>query len=158
MTAVIEQVLVAVRTTIQGLSLTGIDSANIVDMLLGDDQGGSGPNVGGYPCIICCYNPAGGETIDPTAGTNVSDDIEYPVQVIIIATENRDQTTNRTRNWTWRDSIITVFHQKRLSGVTGGVAWRCLVRPGTSADRPRWLQQQHAQVLVVTVTVRKGRT
>lgn len=154
MTAVIDKVLVQVKTAIVSLNLSGITSTNIVDLLVGDDQGGAGPQVGGYPCIICCYAQA--EAID--FATNVRDDITYPVSVVMIATENQDQTTNRTRNWNWREAIRKNFHNKRLSGVTGGDAWKCEVRPGTAADRPRWLQQQHAQVLVVAVTVREGRT
>lgn len=152
--ATADQVLIQVRTTIQGLSLSGITSSNIVDMLVGDDESGDGPNVGGYPCIVVCY--AGqGEAAQQDGGTNLSTDWVYPASVVILAAENRDQTTHRERNLIWRQSIRNAFHKKRLSGISPGIAYECNVRPGTVADRPRWLKNQHAQVLVVAVTVRE---
>lgn len=150
-----EEVLAGVRSVIAGLTLTGLSSANVVAMLVGDDEEGNGPNVPGFPCVICCYE--GGEAVDPSAGTNLRDDVVYPVSVVILSSENRSNT-NRERNLKWRQQIRRAFHHQRLSGVTAGHAWKCEVRPGAIADRPRWLQNQHAQVLVVAVTVREPRT
>lgn len=156
MTATCDQVLVAVRASIVAAGLTGVSSANIVDMLVGDDQGGTGPQIPGYPCVVCCY--AGqGESNEGDGGTNLTDDWVYPVSVVLLASENQDQVTNRARNLLWRDVIKKQFHKKRMPGVTNGSAWNCDVRPGTIADRPRWLENQHAQVFVIAVTVREGR-
>jgi hypothetical protein len=153
MAAAYDECITAIVSAIQALSLTGITSSNVVGMLVGDDESGDGPNVGGYPCII--VSPGGTETIEPV--TNSRDDVAYPIVVTIISTENRAQGTNRARNLLWRQSIRRKFSQQRLAGITAGVAWKCEVRPGQVADRPRWIQNQHAQMLVITVFVREAR-
>jgi len=153
-TATIDQVLAGVVSTIQGLSLTGVTSANVVSQIVGDDEEGAGPTVAGYPAVICTCNA--GETSGE--GTNLRDDWVYPVTVVILSAENRSQTTNRARNFQWRQSIKRAFHNKRLSGVSGGDSLPCRVIGGTIADRPRWLQNQQAQSMRIDVTIREVRT
>lgn len=150
MTEVSEECLVAVRDTIRGLSLTDIDSQNVVDMFVGDDQAGDGEIVKAWPCVICTYVlPETRQIV-----TNVSSDWTFPVTVALVSGENREQATNRARNRTWRRAVVDAFDGKRLAGVTGGWAYQCNVTPGTWADRPAWLQGKHFQVLVINVIVR----
>lgn len=151
--AVLEECLVSVVAQIKALVLTGIDDGNVVAMLVGDDQKGDGPEISGFPCVVVAAGDR--ETIE--AATNLRDDVTYPILVALISVENR-QATNRDRNLLWRQQVRRKFNQKRLPDVTGGSAWKCEVRPGQIADRPRWLQGYHAQVQIVAVTVRESRS
>lgn len=151
--AVLEECLLSVVAQIKALALTGIDDGNVVAMLVGDDQKGDGPEISGFPCVVVAAGDR--ETIE--AATNLRDDVTYPILVALISVENR-QATNRDRNLLWRQQVRRKFNQKRLPDVTGGSAWKCEVRPGQIADRPRWLQGYHAQVQIVAVTVRESRS
>lgn len=152
-----DECLTKIATAIKGLTLTAVTDARIVTMLVGDTQSGSGPDVSGYPCVIVF--PGAPEFDD--GGTNLRDDWTYPVAVAVVSQESgaeNPQQTNRARNLLWRERIRKLFHQKRLpGGVTNGDAWRCICRPGAVADRPRWLNVEHAQLLMVNVTVREPR-
>lgn len=161
--AMLDQVLTQVAATIVGLAnqdptaLPGITPTNIVSMLSGEDQGGKGPVVNGYPCVVVCYtskeyeNPA-------TMPSNLTNDWVFPAVVFMISNENGDQITNRQRNWLWRQTIGDAFHDKRLLGlIPAGQCLKCTVDYQTPVSRPRWLQQQHFQAMIVNVIVRRYR-
>lgn len=147
---VIDEVLDAVRDRIRGLDLPSIPDANVVSMLNGDVEDGDGPNVPGFPAVI--VSMAGSESI--VGGTNASDDTTYPIGVVLVSKENRNQTTNRKRNLFWRVKIQDAFSEKRLS-LTLGAAWRCEVRPASVVDRPAWAANLHAQGILIVVYVRR---
>ncbi len=108
--AVMEQCLTGVQSRIQGLSLLDIPNANIVIHKAAEESKVPKPAV-----II---SPAGPETMVPTAGTNVRDDVGYPVFVGIVAADNRDQTTDRAKYLKWREQIARAFRNQHLPGVT----------------------------------------
>lgn len=146
-----------VQAAIVALALTDILTANIVAQLVGDAQGGNGSQITAYPCVLVF--PGAAEFDD--GGTNLRDDFVYPVAVVFVSQEagTTPQTEHRARNLLWRERVRKVFHQKRLpGGVTNGEAWNCIVRPGTPVDRSRWLNNEHAQLLMVNCTVREPRS
>ncbi len=151
MSTALTEAVNGVAATIRALNLTGIaGTTHVVSMVVADTQGGQGTKIPGYPCIICW----------PTApeyeqgGTNVRDTWVYPVGVAMFAQEpDKELSTTIERNRLWRQTIKRAFHQKRLAGVTAGVAWKCEVKPGTAADIPRWMNGEHGQLLIVNVFI-----
>ena len=108
--AVMERCLTGVQSRIQSLTLLDIPNANVVIHKAAEESKVPKPAV-----II---SPAGPETMVPTAGTNVRDDIFYPVFVGIVAADNRDQTTNRAKYLKWREQIARAHRNQHLPGVT----------------------------------------
>lgn len=146
MAAKLSDLLTAVKTTIQGLNLTGIADDNVVVQLVADWEGGAGATVPGLPAVLIA--PMGAETV--SVATNISDDISYPIGVIIMSAENRDQSTHRDRNLQWRESIRLAFSQQRLLP-----AFRVEVRPMSVAVMDEWKSNKHSHGLLLVCTVRE---
>lgn len=108
--AVMERCLTGVQSRIQGLSLLDIPNANIIVQKKADEKKVS------LPAIL--ISTGGPETMVPTAGTNVRDDIGYPVFVGIVAADNQDQTKDRAKYLKWREQIARAFRNQHLPGVT----------------------------------------
>lgn len=123
--AVLEQCLEAVQSRIQGLALSGIANSSVVVQKVPSDKNIVRPAV--------LIGPVGGESIGLPNGSNIRDDIGYPVFVGIVAADNQDQEANRARNLLWRQKIRMAFHAQRLPGVslvyTCGVETRDIVAP-----------------------------
>lgn len=131
-------ILEAVLATIQGLSLSGISNASIVERVLPVDRQLTPPFV--------LVTEAGQETELP--GTTGADDWGYPVLVAIVSASNQS-TATVDGELLWRERVRKAFHNKRLAGITS--VWRCLVEPGPVIDPTAW---QQANLTVSTLTVR----
>ena len=101
-------ILDAVRSDIQALALPGLSAANVVVQKVPGNRAQDLPAVE-YPCILIA--PHGAESTDPLAGTNLRDDIVYPVRITILAADAGDQQLIkdptagiRTVN-TWRATV-----------------------------------------------------
>jgi hypothetical protein len=147
-------ILEAVQTAIQGLSLSGVSSANVVLLKVATDQAPDLPGVK-FPAILIA--PFGAETLTPTAGTNLRDDIEYPVLVAIVVADNRSQTTGFETYLGWRQSIRRKFHHKTeaFSGVSS--VFNSVVTPLAVVDAPAWVRNSFVSGLVVRVSSREVR-
>jgi hypothetical protein len=123
--AVMEQCLVAVQSRIQGLSLSGIANGSVVIRKVPDVKNVTMPAV--------FIAPLGSETVSLPAGSNLRDDVGYPVFVGIVANDNQDQVENRGRNLLWRQKVRRAFHAQRLTGVaevfTCGIETRDIIAP-----------------------------
>lgn len=76
--------------------------------------------------------PWGAEQISPQQGTNLRDDIGYPVVVVLIQSNTRtnveqDQSIDLSRIMLWRQTIIKAFRNQPLSGVRSVMT--CTVEP-----------------------------
>jgi hypothetical protein len=106
-----ERVYEAMRDRIRGLSLSGIDSANIV----------SGQ---WYPRALADVDPAPQIVVSPIhaesfpGGMNSTDDIGIPAAIVIIDKLNQKVQENFSRNMTWRWSILSALRYQRLTGIT----------------------------------------
>ena len=63
------------------------------------------------PCVV--VYPAGSEVLDPLAGTNESDDILYPINVLIVDTDNQHLTANMRTYYKWRQDIRQAIHHTK---------------------------------------------
>lgn len=92
---------------IKSLNLPGIKTENIVirkaPWLIGDT----------FPIVVVCQD---GEAINPDAGTNETDLVDYGVVVAIVFANDRDLTTNGMGlAFTWRELIRRRFQNSSLS-------------------------------------------
>ncbi len=87
--------------------------------------------------------------------TNASDDIAYGVQVTIAQISNRDTEANADRIYYWRERLMGLFRNKRVTGVTG--SWKCTIEPKPVIDLPSFANLYDATAFVVRVWVRTQR-
>lgn len=128
-TSVHGKIVAAAITTIQGLNLTGIASANVVELL--SDQ--TLANLS-FPSVVVAKNG----TEQMTGGTNLSDDIAYPV-VVFVMDRQAPEDVSKSDTWTlWRELIRNAFISQRLSGVTSSDGKElvnfCAWEPGAILD------------------------
>jgi len=114
--AVHEQCLQAVKTAITGLGLSGLTGGVVIQ---------TAPNAAlvALPCVIVTTE---GERETFTEGTNVRDDVTYPVRVWIAVREG-ERETFRPTYLRWREQIARAFHHQPLAGVAEVLV--CTVRP-----------------------------
>lgn len=143
----------AVVTVIQGLSLTGVMSVNVQRLVSSQDVAIEGVQ---FPAIRVAMT--GRETMDPSAGTNQSDELVYPVAVYMLDVANQDQQAKSGGDtWLyWRELIAKAFHNKRLSAVSTSL--KCVVQPMEIHSREAWKSNIWLSGLVVNVHCRCGRT
>lgn len=125
MSATYTNILNAVKSTIQGLSLDGVASSNIVIGKVPTDRVGL---LAATPGILIA--PFGSSSV--VGGTNINDDISYPVLIAMLQTSNTDQAANRDRALTWSGRISSVFRKSRLSGVP--TVYQCNLTSDTKFD------------------------
>jgi hypothetical protein len=108
-----ESILTTVQSEIQGLSLDGIASGNVIVGKVARDHRRDLKDLPGV--VIACFSR---KRLLP-GGTNASNDIEYPILVVTLQKTTQDQLENRDRSLDWHERILTKFHDKRLGAVTG---------------------------------------
>lgn len=132
MTAILESILTTVQSEIQDLGLTDIDNASVYVQKVPSTRNFQSSD---FPAILIA--PAGVPKFNKTGGTNLRDEIEYPIGVYIVDADNQNQTLNRDKYLTWYQSIVTKFRMPRLSGVNSIV--NSYVAPGLVVD-PAWFE------------------
>lgn len=132
MTAILENILTTVKTEIQGLSLDGIANDHIYIQKVPTTRGFSS---GDFPAVLIA--PLGAPKLNPQAGTNLRDQIEYPVGTFMVDADNQNQTINRNKYLEWYEAIMKKFRTPRLSGVDSVV--NSYVAPGVVVDQD-WFQ------------------
>ena len=152
-TSIFMKSMEAVQTAIQGLGLTGLSSSNVLIHKVPRDLDKDMPATSPLPAII--ISPRDAEGADPRAGTNLKDDVVYPIQIVILDQDGQNQTTNFDRYLQWRETIRRTFHNKRLSGVSEVTG--VVVQPKTIVDPERWIKGQFVSALVLAVTSREAR-
>lgn len=106
--SVYKQTIDEVVTTIQGLSLTGIESAEVVARKFPWDD---------------THPPIKGITVSwgdekEAEGTTCRDDIGYPCYVTMVQGTGKGWSDDMDRITQWRESIRRAFHRHRLTTVS----------------------------------------
>jgi hypothetical protein len=128
-------ILTAVRADIQALNLPGLSAANVVVQKVPGDQAQDLPAIR-FPCILIA--PHATETTDPLAGTNLRDDVVYPIRITILAADGGDQQFGFQQFLGWRETIRRSFHNQRL---TSGLCFTVQVQPLPTVDKPAWSER-----------------
>lgn len=132
---VLFDILTAVRIDIQALNLPGLSAANVVMQKVSGDRAQDLPSVP-LPCILIAPNSC--ETTDPLAGTNLRDDVVYPIRITILAADGGDQQFGFQQYLGWRETIRRSFHNQRL---TSSLCFTVQVQPLPIVDRSAWSQR-----------------
>lgn len=119
----------AIVSTIQALSLTGIQSAEIRIQKALRDRASIRRGIAVVP-----------QRAIEAPGTNERDDIGHAVLVVFVQGTGNGYSDDLTRIETWRQSVRRAFHNKRLSGVTESIG--CSVSQG-DPYMPKELQDQN---------------
>lgn len=154
-TSVYYSILAAVQTQIQGLSLAGIASNVILKKIPTTDDF----NVGGandYPACIVAPGLAMRETMFREGSTNQSNDIGYPVSVVLLDNDNGNQTANFNRDLLWRQRIIRQFEHKALTGASD--VYLCRVEPEVVVQPAAWARNLWVSLFTLRFFTRESRT
>lgn len=159
-TVVWYECLLAVQSEIQGLNFGGSSppqSSSIIvqklpwakRFLLPSTDPDYLPSPG---IIICQWNR---ETMDPSEGTNIKDDVGYPVLVSIVAKDQQNLTAHQEDYLGWRQQIARHFRNQRLNGVDE--VYVCEVQPNIVTLPEAFLQNIYHSALVLNFTSREVR-
>lgn len=144
-TAVLYRCLTGVRSRIQGLSLSGIASTSVLIREVPSDRYFKSGDIA-LPGVVIA--PVLGEQMNPLLGTNIRDDVGYPIGVFIVAASNQNLTP-AAGNYKWREQIARAFRNQRLPGVSE--VWNCQVEPSAITDPGAW---ERANLFVSAMTLR----
>lgn len=139
MTAILEDILTTVKSQIESLSLTDIADDSIIIQKVPSTRNFQRSD---FPAILVV--PATPK-LNRNGGTNLRDEIEYQIGVIIVDADDQNQTLNRNKYLTWYEEIVKSFRTPRLSGVDSVV--NSYVAPGAVVD-PSWFEagEYHAGI------------
>lgn len=154
--AVIWRAMLAAQARIQGMALSGIVNGSIVIQKEPWERAFGSDRIGQYalPGIIIC--PFGKEQMLPTEGTNVRDDVGYPILVSILASNNQDLSTNNQPLYLkWREQIARAFRNQRLPGILE--IYRVAVEPAAISLPAAFLANYYHSALVLRATSREVR-
>ena len=139
MTAILEDILTTVKTEIQGLNLTDIANDHVHIQKVASTRNFQSTD---FPAVLIA---PGNPKLNPQAGTNLRDQIEYPIGVFMVDNDGQNQTVNRNKYLEWYEAIVQKFRTPRLTGVDSIV--NSFVSPGAVVDQD-WFQvgEYHAGV------------
>ena len=151
MASVLDAVLVAVKSQIEDLALTGIVDASIYIQKVPTTRDFTSSD---FPAVI--ISPIGSPKLNTQGGTNLRDEIEYPIGIFIVDNDNQNQTSDRDQYFLWNERITKSFRTPRLTGVTSIV--NSFVSPGVSVH-PDWIKTgQYQSGLTVSFISWESRT
>jgi hypothetical protein len=143
--AIHEQCLQAVKAGIEALALSGLAGGvaihTVPDLALVH-----------LPCVIVTTD---GERETLADGSNIRDDVTFPVRVWIAAREGERETLRPTY-LRWREQITRAFHHQRLTTVSD--VFTCTVRPLAISGERKPEYQAFVSGLVVDCAARPPRT
>lgn len=147
------QCLVAAQARIRGLELPGIADDSVLTRKLPLDRQ-IGPDFKPkLPCVL--LTPMGVEQMNPRAGTNVRDDVGYPVLCSILSADNQKLELTDDRELKWRERIARAFRNQRLPGVSE--VYTTVVEPTSIIVPDGWLKNVWAQGLILRFISREVR-
>lgn len=145
------RILVAVTERIQALSLSGLDSDNVIMQKFPFNKK-SNQSLADRLTTGIFVNPTR-ETLTPK--TNRTDDYGYGVQVTYFTVSNRDLTSNLNRTLQWRDTLWKAHIFQYLPGFTEG--FNCTPEPGPVYDAGAFAENMDAGSLVLRFFSREAR-
>ena len=134
MSAILFDILNEVRRSIAERNLPGLASANIVVQKAPGNRPADMP-ARQFPCVLIA--PHGAEQLDPRTGSNVRDDVVYPVLVAVLAADQGDQEAHFQKYLAWRQSLRQLFHEQPL----GSLCFLVRVEPLDVVDADAWRKQ-----------------
>ncbi|KKN80762.1 hypothetical protein LCGC14_0325680 [marine sediment metagenome] len=151
--AIHNQCLTEVQTIIRNLGLAGVASASIVVKKLPLERTKDNDSLS-YPIIIITPEQS---VLNPTAGSNVQDDIVYGVGVNVVDDDNQERTlaANINKYLLWLQEIRKAFHSKRLQNIT--TVNTCAVVPMPPVSQHHWLNNFWASGHLLKFTSRENR-
>jgi len=156
--SVLEDILGAVKTGITGLSLTGLSSTLVFTQKVPSIRPADLPKTN-PPAPVVVIAPFGGETLTPTAGTNLRDDIIYPILVAIVAPDSQTQATDRDKYLTWRESIRKKFHHNLTAFTSLSTVFNSTVQPQAIIDPGAFFDRNVlVSAIVLQVSSREARS
>ena len=148
-------ILAAVQTQIQALNLTGIANNVILKKLPTTEDFNVGATYT-WPASVVAPGVGQREQMYREGSTNQSNDLGYPVSIVLLDNDNRSQTANFDRDLLWRQKIIRQFEHKALSGASD--VYLCRVEPDTILQPAAWLNNVWASMLTLRFFTRESRT
>lgn len=146
--AVFQQILDAVLSRIQSLTLTDIETDSIVLRKRPWDRNLL------KPAIIVAPAP---ETRDHLGGSNLRDETGYGCLIAIWSISNQDLTTNLDRHLKWRQDITRAFQNQSDSLTTVSEVVHTIVEPGAVNLPDEFAKGYDVQPLVIRVFAREPR-
>ncbi len=150
MASVYKSILDAVQSEIQDLDLTGIADDDVVIAKLPIKRPEIVPNL-----PACLIAPFGSTRIDPNAGTNQKDEIQYPVLVATLASSNQSQDSNLERHLEWQETLRKKFIHQRLTGASE--VEYCFVDPRDTFDASAFHRNYDAGGMILRFVTRETR-
>ena len=111
--SILYQALVALQARIQTMSLSAVPGDSVKDMRDEDVLISKVAFLEKRPAPSIVLYPTGAELLDPMEGTNESDDIWYPINVLIIDTDNQHLTANMRTYYKWRQDVRQAIHHTK---------------------------------------------
>lgn len=135
----------AAQAAIRSLALADVDSDNVLVQKVPWDR----PANDNYPKII--ISTIGTETMRKGAGTNVRDDVGYPLMISIIDKDKQTLEDNHSRNLLWRQRIAQGVRNQTLGSIPE--IYDCTLEPRAIVD-PGWFQQNkwHSSMVLIPLS------
>ena len=152
--AILSQILDAVRSRIQSISLSGIVNASVVVKKLELRRIYRRPDGVALPCVLITpYRP----TFSAADGVTSFDDVKYGVQVTMISADNQEPTieADMDRQILWYEKIAKAFRNQLLSGVSE--VFTATVEPSDVVIPPAWRANLLASAMTLRITARETR-
>lgn len=147
-TSVHYRCLDAVRARILLCNLEDLADASVVIRQLPSDRGFDD---GTYDLPGIVISQIGVENQSPSEGTNIRDDVQYPVTITILAGGNQDLVTNQEKYLKWREQINRALRNQRLTGVDE--VYKVTVTPGPiTSPNAAWNNYYHSQLIIRCVS------
>ena len=152
--AILSQILDAVRSRIQAISLSGIVNASVVVKKLELRRIYRQPDGVALPCVLITpYRP----TFSAADGVTSFDDVKYGVQVTMISADNQEPTieADMDRQILWYEKIAKAFRNQALSGVFE--AFTATVEPSDVVIPTAWRANLLVSAMTLRITARETR-
>lgn len=137
----------AAQSRIRLIGLDGMDEDNVIVRKVPTDRDTA------RPCVL--LSTFGTETQPPTAGTNIRDDVGYPVLCSFVFADQHTVQQNHNKLLKWREQINRAFHNQRLPGVSEIIYG--VVQPAQIVDLPAWLIGKFHSSMILRFTSRHSR-
>lgn len=126
----------AVVNSVRAMQLAGLQASSV--MLLKVPTAVS-LGVAEVPLPSVLVSPYGPEHMNRLQGTNVRDDVEYPVLVSIVDRDNQDPAANNLAQYLdWRQAIARAFRNQSLPAVPEVIG--CWVEPNAVVQPESWMK------------------
>lgn len=142
------RLMLAIQSRLQSLTFPAltspvgtISSSDIVVRKIPIDQEGHLPD---KPCIVIA--PVNREKFNHAGGTNLRDEVSYPVGVVLVTADNRQLTKDMPQVLKIREQIVRALESFRPTAVTE--INRVTVDPEAIFPTPQWLKNLVASAVV----------